>query len=204
MSLICTGTCVTAPNVPASYYDCNSEYLRKFGASKFILQTCDTAWTDILSTSEWSTKIASSDIAASPPGILTIGEPSSDVFVRNGCGRESLGQLTYVITYETYEANAGLTDWSYFNTLFSSAHLYRIMLLDCNGIFHLENDWVAEIAAGTPATIAGTQPGFEFSVTKAPHQIDGDFGNAKWNMEFTIKTPKLIGMALLPGVPALL
>lgn len=204
MSLICTGTCVTAPNVPESYYDCNSEYVRKYGASKFVLQTCDSSWTSILDTTEWTTKITADDIASSPPGILTIGEPSSDVFRRNGCGRETLGQLTYTIDYETYEAAADLDDWAYFNTLFNNAHLYRIMFLDCNGIFHLENEWVAEIASGAPATIAGNNPGFEFSVTQAPVQIEGDSGLSKWKMQFTVKTTKIMGMALIPGVPALL
>jgi hypothetical protein len=202
MSLICSTACGDV-TVQKSYYDCTDEFVRGFGASHFILLDCAEEFTDILDPTEWAAKITANTVHISPPGILTVGAPTSDVYQRNGCGRESLGRLTYQVDFQTYEAEADLGDWRYWNFLFRRAHQLKIILLDCEGNFYMDNNWAAAILIGSaPLTIAGESPGYDFSVTVAPHIAEGEADKAQWVTQFQIKTPDLMGMALLPGVAA--
>jgi hypothetical protein len=204
MSLICSTSCGDAPNLLASYYDCEAEKTRQFGASKFILEKCDNVWTDVLDTTEWTTKITAGDVAVSPPGVLTIGEPTIENITVDGCESTRLGRMIFPVTFETYFVESDLSDWAYWRNLLRNHNFYRMMILDCEEIFRVESNWAVEIAAGSPATVAGEVPGYKFNITSAPHEIEGDARKTKWKIEFEIITRDVLGMAYIPGVPALL
>lgn len=205
MSILCTTTCGTPPKLTLNYYDCTDEYQRDSGANHFILHTCNVAWTDILATAEWTTKVAAGDVEISMPGILTINEPEFTEVQILGCGDTKVFDISYLIDFETYFADAALADWTYWTTLFQRSSLYRITFLDCEGVFYMEPEWAVEVMAGTPATIAGSNPGFKFDITKPPHLVAGEGRMNKWTTQFRVRTgQRIMGQALLPGVAAVL
>lgn len=205
MSLLCTTSCGTPPKLSQGYYDCTAEQFRTAGANQFILHTCNVAWTDLLDTAEWTTKVAAGDVEASMPGILTINEPEFTEVPMLGCGDTKIFDITYLIDYETYFADDTLDDWAYWTSTFQRSSLYRIIFLDCDGVFWMEPDWAVEVKAGTPATIAGEHPGFKFDFTKPPHLVDGEGRMKKWTTQFRVRTgQRIMGQALLPGVQAVL
>lgn len=205
MSLLCGTSCGTPANAPSRFDDCAQDVLREFGANHFVLQTCDSAWTDILDTTEWATKIAANDLAISPAGILTINAPTQEQFELEGCGREAIGKLTYTVDFVTYQTEDDHADWTYFHTLFQSSRSWRIMFVDCNQVWMTDADWAAAvIAAGGvgPVTIAGETPGFEFSVIQAPRWEAGESDYGRWAMQFQIEIRDIIGHCNIPGAYA--
>lgn len=205
MGLLCTTTCGTPPKLSLNYWDCTDENFREAGANHFILHTCNVAWTDLLNPTEWTTKATAGDVEISMPGIVTINEPEFTEVQVLGCGDTKVFDITYLIDFETYFADDALTDWTYWSTLFQRSNLYRITFLDCSGAFWMEPDWAVEVRTGAPATIAGSNPGFSFDVTKPPHLVDGDGRLRKWTAQFRVRTgQRIMGQALLPGVAAVL
>lgn len=204
MALLCPTNCGEPGAISARYDDCSQDVLRDYGFNHFIMMKCDYQFVDILDPEEWETAITAGSILLSPAGTLTIGAPTQDTIEAEGCGRTIPGKLTYQVDFYTYQTATDLSDWAWWNSFFTYYNGWRIMLLDCNGIFHLDNDWVAEINAGTPATLSGATPAMEFSVTQPPRWEAGDGDLGRWAVQFEIKTRKIIGQAYLPGVQAIL
>lgn len=209
MAAICPTDCGVQTLI-STYFDCNDR-TRKYGANHFILLKCDYQFTDISDPSEWTAAIVSGDAAISPPGIVTINAPDANAFVIEGCGRELIGEATYTIDFQTYQVGPNTNnvpdDIVYWRNLFSRHASYRIMLVDCNEIFYLDNGWMdaAIAAAGTPPiTVSGANPGFEFSITQLPFFGAGEEQFGVWQTQFTIKKIGMMEGFLLPGVVAVL
>lgn len=204
MSLICNTTCGSPAKPPLKYDDGCNDILRKFGANVLIFIACDYEFTDILDVAEWTAAIASNDIHVTPAGIVIPQEPSANSFPIEGCGREITGEVEQLIDFETYQTKADLSDHTYFRSLYDDSRAFRVMWLDCNGIFYVENDWADAVAGGAPATVAGGNPGFEFSLSGLPAWVAGEEQKGKWKFQLKIKTSSIAGAALLPGVAAVL
>lgn len=203
-ALLCPTNCGTIADALARYDDCATDVFREFGANHFIIQKCDYEWTDMLSTVEWAAAVVSNDIQISPAGILTINAPTVETFQMEGCGREATGKLTYTVDFTTYQTDAALADYQYWRNLFKNARSYRIFFVDCNQIFFLEEEWAIELEGVAPATVAGGNPGFEFSLPAPPRWEAGENEYGRWAVQFSIKTANLMGQALIPGAYATL
>ena len=202
---LCPGTC-PAPTAITGFYTCTS-VTRKADVKFFILIKCTYQFTDILDTTEWTTGITSGDIVISPPGDLDIPTPTQ-TDVQTTCDTWKTGELTYDLTWTSYEVAAGDTsDIDFYDTIDGEQGLWRIMWLDCNAgdeRFAINRDWAAEIDATAPAavTITGTSPGFPFSVIQKPHFVKGDGGFGTWTMGFRVRPTdnRMIVSRNLPGV----
>lgn len=204
MALLCPTNCGDPGAIAARYDDCSEDVTREYGFNHFILVKCDYEFTDILDPTEWGAAVTAGDILISPAGTLTIAAPTQDTIEAEGCGRTIPGKLTYQVDFYTYQVAADLSDWAYWNDFFNYYPGWRIMFLDCNGFFYIDNAWPGVIGLGSPATIAGETPGMEFSVTQPPRWEAGDGRLGRWAVQFEIKTKKIMGVAALPGVPAVL
>lgn len=209
MALVCNTSCGATPVVPTSFYDGCTDITRTFGFNHFILVQCDYAFTDILDASEWTTAIAADKIHIGPAGNLVINQPTANAVKVEGCGREVLGTSTITVDFTTYQFGgttlANVPDsFQYWKDLLANSTSYRLMFVDCNGLFFVDDDWMAEIGAGTPATIAGSSPGFEFSISGLPAWIAGEEDLGLWSTQFTIKKSGILEAAFLPGVQAVL
>lgn len=201
--LLCDTSCGTPANVPEKYNACIDSF-RKFGSKHFVLIGCDVTWTDILDTAEWTTKIGADDLHASPAGILKINEPTVSSFIVEGTGREATGEAEYLIDYETYQTKSDLSDYTYFANIFDNNKSFYIFFLNGSGEWIIQDDWVTEIAGGTPATISTTSPGFEYSISILPAWVEGENGWGKWKMQFKVKKTGIFRAALIPGAEAVL
>ena len=185
---------------PEKYDDGCTDIFRKFGANHLIFLACDYQFTDMLSTAEWIAAIAAGNIHVSPAGMVLPQEATAPSFVVEGCGREATGEVEQLIDFETYQTKADLSDHAYFQELYANSRSFRLMWVDCNGIFYMEQPWAAEAKLIAPATISGSNPGFEFSLTGLPAWVAGEQQRGKWKFQLKIKTAFIPGAALLPGV----
>jgi hypothetical protein len=204
MSLICNTNCAGTQQPPEKYDDGCTDIFRKYGANHLIFIACDYQFTDMLSPAEWTAAIAAGDIHITPAGMVIPQDPTAATFVVEGCGREALGEVEQVIDFETYQTSADLADHVYYKEIFNNSRSYRVMWIDCNDIFYMETDWAAEAALVAPATIAGSNPGFTFSLSGLPAWVAGENQKGKWKFQIKIKTNAIAGAALLPGVSAVL
>lgn len=203
MSLLCAEDCLTEiGSIPASYHDiCVGDVLRDFGFKQVIWLRCDYEFTDILDPDEWITARDNGDVGISPEGSITINTPTQPTFVIDGCLREKAGQATIPIDYFTYQTADDLSDFDYWKTINSNAASYRIMLVDCNGIFWVSDNFKAAILLGAPAMVAGESPGLEFSITQLPIPQPGAEPTYQiWSMQFQIKISSVPCVSYLPGV----
>ena len=201
MSLLCV-PCDVPVQPPQSFEDCIIE-LRKFGASKFALLACNYEFTDITSPAEWEAAIAAGNIAISPSGVLTIGEPEVTNFVITGCGIEAVGELNYPITFTSYSTKLDLSDYDYMIDLFDRSLSLRLIPIDCNSIFNLTPVWSSAVKNQDSESVtasADQSPGFEFSITSPPSWIEGEGSKGQWSMSFSVKTNKPLNGVYLPGV----
>lgn len=190
--------------LPENYQDCDIEQ-RKRGASRFALVKCDYEFTDILDADEWETAIGANDIAVSPEGIVTINEPSADAYIVTGCGKKKVGEIVYNIQFETFATNKDLSDYDYFIKLFKHFEQYRLVLVDCNEIFHLTPAWASLVKyqdSEAAVIAAETSPGFPFSVITPPFWAEGEGGKGKWTIQFEVITAEPFNGVYLPGVAA--
>lgn len=200
MSLLCPTGCGSIPVVPDSYFSCIDNFY-EYGSAKIVAQKCDATWTDLLSTSEWTTKMGSDTVHILPPGKVTVSEPTQTTFEVDGEGRKAVGEVTYVVDYETYQfGSSAPAACVYWQTIFENTQAYRINWITKGGHFAVDKEWATEIAAGAPATLSGKNPGFEFSLTKVPAVVEGEAGKAKWVCQFEIKYTGVIHYVALPGV----
>lgn len=211
MSAVCSTAFGAPPDVPTSYF-AGTDAFRQFGYNYFILVSCDYQFTDIMDPSEWTTAITANDIHISPPGALIINPPDNPIVQIEGCLRETVGVNTYLVDFATYQFG-GFTDNAsdsakYWRDIFNNAASYHMLILDCNGMFHVADGWMDAIETGTsgasPVTIAGETPGFAFGITQTPTWVAGEADLGTWSTQFSIKKTGVIESALIPGVPAIL
>lgn len=199
MADLCSTTCGTIANVVSSYWDC-TDVFRKCGSNHFILIRCDLQFTDILDPAEWTTRIGENLIHISPPGNFVPQAPTVSPFRVEGCGREVTGVAEYLFDFTTYQTDEGLADYEYWKNLMENSSGYRMILVDCNEIFKLQDDWALAIDGGAPASVSGTTPGFEFSITVPAHEVEGEGEYCVWTTQFKIKKAGGFCARFLPGV----
>jgi hypothetical protein len=209
MSLLCSSDCgeVTVTLNP-NYSPCEFEK-RNWGYSKIVRLKCDTVFTDITDPSEWESKITSGEISVSPVSLVDIGEPTSTVLITSGCGEESPGSQEYPINVESYRTKSDLSDYAFYKELESNITNTRLVLVDCNGIFHLDDDYIAGIRGqgdSNPPDLSVLNPGFAYSLTRVPQfiQQDGPGKTGKWVYNLKIITTGMLDGILLPGVYSVL
>lgn len=199
MSDICSTTCGVQADVIASYWDC-VDVFRDCGWKHFVLIRCDWNPADLLDPAEWAAAVAANLVHLSPPGNFIPQAPTVTPFQIEGCGREVTGVAEYLFDFTTYQTDAALADYTYWKDLFANSASYHMIPVDCNRIFHISDDWAAAVTAGAPATVAGTTPGFEFSVTQVPYQAPGEGDYCVWTTQFKIRKAGVFCGRFLPGV----
>jgi len=201
---LCSTACGSTA-LPTNYFNCVN-VTRKFGYKYFVLMSCDIVWLDILDTAEWSTHIVAGDIICSPPGMLTPVAPDQTL-VDIDCDSKVTTDITYTLDFVTYQSVAGaVTDCDFFQALFNNASAYRLLWFDCipgDERWAVQDDWKTAIAAGAPATVSGTHPGFGFSITQIPFWQAGDGDRGQWVTQFQIEHDGMICNELIPGAAAI-
>lgn len=203
MSLLCAANCQTiVEDVPINYHDiCLGDILRKAGWKQFVLVKCNLQFTDVLDPAEWATHLAAGDVGVSPEGTLNFNPPAQASFPIDGCGRTAPDETSLLIDYFTYQTKEDLSDFVYWKSFFRRAASFRIMPVDCNGIFYVSDNFATAIAAGSPATVAGESPGLEFSVPQIPIPLAGANPNfVSWTTQIQIDIVDVPCGVYLPGV----
>jgi hypothetical protein len=207
MAVLCNLECGETLVKPlADYSECIPKF-RRYGYSHFVLLACDTAFDDITDPLEWEAKVLSDDVHISPRGILNIGQPEGSSFVYDGCGNQAIGSLTYPITFETYMTKDDLSDFLWMENLMDNYQNFRIILRDCNDIFHLEDNFTLALRDGGSSPFAGLtneNPGFVFSITSPPLWEQGEQDNGKWTITFQVIKQGIFRGVFLPGVSPVL
>lgn len=200
MSLLCSTTCGTLPQPPASYFDCTDTF-RDYGANYFALVKCDYVFTDVSDAAEWQAAITSGDIQISPPGEVTIQAPTVTVTEIEGCRREVVGDIQYTIDFTTIQTAADLSDYDYWEDFFSNSSAYRIIIIHCDGRFMLEDEFV-DLLNGDVVTVTGLSPAFEYSVVTVPHIVENtDLRYEQWTTQFRIKRSGRRGILKAASLP---
>lgn len=222
MSFVCP-PCGTAVDVPTSYFGC-LDITRRAGSNHFILIDCETGgatgFGDILDTANWNTHVAANDVHISPPGSVVINAPTATAFTAEGCGRQFVGEATYTIDFTTYQFGADNPDsgaatnpvaidnipdsMHYWCNVFDNASRYRIMFYDCDTqpIYYVDDAYFAEAIAqnGASANVAGSVPGYEFSISVIPHWVAGEQNLGLWTVQFSIVKEGMMKFMFLPDV----
>lgn len=204
MSLLCSTTCGAITSPPASYFDCTDQF-REFGANYFALVKCDYAFTDVTDPVEWGAAITAGSIQISPPGELIQQAPTLTVAEIEGCRREVVGDIAFTFDYTTIQTAADLSDYDYWQDVFTNSAAYRIIPIHCDGRMTMETEFV-DLINGDVVTVTGLNPGFEFSVTVVPHIVENaDLRYEQWTTQFRIRRSGAKGIlkaAALPDVYA--
>jgi hypothetical protein len=205
MSLLCSSDCGEIEvTLEPNFSPCEFEK-RNWGYSKIVRIKCDETFTDITDPEEWAAKIAAGDISVSPISLVNIGEPTSTVLITSGCGEESPGAQEYPINVESYRTKSDLSDYRFYKEVEKNIANTKLILVDCNGIFHLDDDYMAALAAqgdSNPPDLTTLSPGFNYSLTRVPQFIeqDGPGKVGKWVYNLKIITTGMLDGILLPGV----
>jgi hypothetical protein len=203
---LCSTACGEAAALPTNYYNCDDN-TRRFIFKHFVLDKCTTQYDDILDANELADKAAAGEVLISPPGFLTLPAPDQTLVPIDG-DTDVIGDITYTVDFVTYRTSSGnVEDWEFFKALHENHSNYRLRWFDSiNGDerWAMEDDWIAAIAGGAPATVSGTSPGFKFSVTVLPHWTEGEGTKGQFVTQFQIKTSGMISMAMIPGAAAAL
>jgi len=204
MSLLCVADCASVIEaVPTNYHDpCEGDILRKFGWKQFVVVSCDYQFTDLLDTDEWQAARDLGKVGISPEGRLDFNQPNQDSFEIDGCGREVADEAEILIDFGTYQTKDDLSDFDYWKSLYQRHAGYRILPVDCNGIFYISDSYKAALVAGGGAiTVAGESPGLEFSMPRTPMPLAGANPNfVYWTMQLQIKFTDVLCATYLPGV----
>ena len=208
MSLLCVaGDCgVDSSIILPNYHDqCAGDVLRKFGISQFVLVRCDYQFADLMSLVEWGVARDDGNAAISPMGIVSIDEPTQEPFEIDGCRRQVVAETLLPVNYSTYQVDEMLEDYAYWKQFHKVSHLYKIMLVDCNGVFWISDAYGEAIQNPPPVTVTGVSPGLDFSLVRMPLPAIGDNGTHQvWSMQFELRLDAVVCGAYLPGVAALL
>ena len=207
--LLCTSSCGTIGQPPASYWElCDGDVLRKFAFPYYGLASCDLNLADPTSIEDWEAAVTAGDIVLGPRGKIEFTvtpETSSDV---NVCGGDTVISTTYNMTFSTYQATP-IEDARYYYNLLTGHGQYRIFWFDCDGNIWLPKeyaDFVYETNnAGTPVAPVGT-PGFAFTISSPPVPTEGDGQKLVWTFDFQIELSgqELIIYTQIPGLQAAL
>jgi hypothetical protein len=201
MSLLCV-PCDTQASPPVRYQDCEIE-TRKFGFSKFVIIPCDFEFDDVTDPLEWEAGITAEDIGVSPDGILVIAEPDVTSFAATGCGLQLVGEIAYNLTFTTYATKKDLSDHAYWKEFFKNSQQFRIIPIDCNGIFYLSSpfvDFINDQSSSNATAIVGNSAAHEFSVTSPPTWIEGEGGKGQWSVTMQVISSDILTGVYLPGV----
>jgi hypothetical protein len=207
MSQLCSLDCGDLDiTLQPNYSPCEFEK-RDWGYSKLVRIKCDTVFTDIEDPSEWETKILAGDISVSPISIVRITEPTSTVLITSGCGEESFGTNDYNIEVESYRTKSDLSDYAFWKELTNNVVNTRLILVDCNGIFHLNDQYIAGLRGmgdSQAPDLSLLTPGFAYSMIRVPQFIEeeGPGKTGKWVTNLKISVPGMLDGILLPGVYA--
>lgn len=193
MSDICVGC--TPGTIPQQYYDC-VDYFRKIGAKYFALLKCDWVPADITDIAEWQTALANGDVICSPPGSAVINSATFTTFDKDLCGGKANADIFWPVDFTTYQAAADLSDYTFWDAIYSNAASYRLMVVDCNGAWIVSDDY--ETATSAP----GKSPGFAFNMLNIPSPQAGDANLAQWFAQFEIPKEGTLKRRFLPGVAA--
>lgn len=205
MSFLCSDDCGSVEvTLQPNYSPCEFEK-RAWGYSKIVRIKCDITFTDITDPTEWETKIVAGDISVSPISLVEIGEPATTVLITSGCGEESPGSQDYPITVSSYRTKADLSDYAFYKELEANIQNTRLILVDCNGIFHLDDDYIAGLRGqgdSNPPDLTQLNPGFAYSLTRVPQfvQEEGFGKTGRWTYNLKIITQGMLDGILLPGV----
>jgi hypothetical protein len=204
MSLLCSSDCGEVEVVLLPNYSPCEFVKRNWGYSKLIRIKCDEVFADITDPTEWEAKITAGDISVTPISLINIGEPSTTALITSGCGEESPGAQDYPITIESYRTKTDLTDYAFYKELERNIANTRLILVDCNGIFHLNDQYMAGLRMedSNPPDLSTLTPGFEYSLVRVPQFIEqeGPGKTGKWVYNLKIITPGMLDGVLLPGV----
>jgi len=203
MSLLCVDDCTSVLGaIPDNYHDiCLGDVLRKWGFKQFIWVACDYQFTDILDAAEWQTARDNGKVGISPEGTLSFNAPTQDTFVIDGCGREKGSEAVIAIDYTTYQTKEDLSDYTYWKTIYRNSSAYKIIVVDCNGIFWLADSYIEALALGAPVTVLGESPGLDFSMTGIPNPQPGANPVYQvWSMQVQLKLTDVVCAGFLPGV----
>jgi len=202
-NLLCPTACgVTA--LPVNYFSCNN-VTRKFGYKYFVLVKCDYQFTDILDSAEWDAAVISLDVVCSPPGKLIPVAPDQTI-IDIDCDTKITTDITYTLDFTTYQTASGTpVDCDFFKAIFDNSGSYVLTWFDCiagDERWAVQDDWKTQIEAGAPATVSGTNPFFDFSVTQIPFWQAGEGDRGQWITQFQIDHDGMICNALIPGAAA--
>lgn len=198
MGVLCASSCCTTePVVPVSFYDCEIEF-RKYGFGSFLIHACNWNPANITDATEWADAVAAGTVQCSPIGKLTLQQPTQTL-VEVSCDLEVPVDIEYLLDWESFATKGDLSDYTYYKDLFKNAINLRLIPKSCTNEFFMCDEWVE--AVGGTNTVAGSTPGFEFSVSQLPYIIE-ESGQVKWAMQFKIKTSGILCPTYLPGVEA--
>jgi hypothetical protein len=211
MSLLCALDCGEVEvTLNPDYSPCKFER-RDWGYSRLIRIKCDEVFTDINDPEEWAAKITAGAISVSPVGQLNIGEPSFTTLITSGCGEETPGSQEYPLDFTTFRTDKDLADYAFFKEVQDNVQNTRLILMDCNGIFHLSDEYYAGLVGGNgsesqPIDLSTLSPGFNYSLTRVPQFVEnegpGKTGN--WVVNFKIIKQGMFNGIYLPGVPSVI
>jgi len=203
-NLLCSTACGAASALPTNYFNCTTKS-RKYAYKHFVLLKCDYQFTDILDAAEWTAAVVSGDVVISPPGVLTLPTPDQTI-IDIDCDTKLTTDITYTIDFFTYQVSEGdTTDCDFFKVLYDDHTSYVLMWYDCvagDERWAVQDDWRTAIDAGAPATVSGTSPGFDFSVTQVPTWQAGDGDRGQWATQFQMEVDGMICQSLIPGAAA--
>ena len=196
----CCGAAVVAPPVP--YLTCDED-TRSSGIEFFGTIACDYEFTDVTSPAEWTAAIAAGHIQCSPVGNLTVNAPSETIYDVNRCGKKKVIDSETTIDFTTIFVDPDGADFTYFNSLNTSASRLKLFWKDCNGFFYLSNDATDAINGAivdfTTATGAAISAGMDFSITQTPYQADQQ-NTVEWTTQFSISETGVRRGVKLAGV----
>jgi len=176
-----------------------SEKPLESGHARFILLKCDTVFTDVKDPAEWAALLASGGLQCSPKGFLEFGDTSETIVDVDACGDQCVTQTEQPFTFRSYKRACDGTEYKYYEQLFKNSSQYRIIPLDCNGLFNVPTEWADFINGYTDTAPANVSLGFPFSITKMPKPQDNS-GNSEWSVSFNRELDNVCAYVALEGV----
>jgi len=101
-------------------------------------------------------------------------ETSSDV---SDCGGDVVLETTYDVVFETYQTAKDKSDYAYYKAILKTHPNWRLLIFDCDGCVAFNSEFTDAIVNGQ--TYSGN-PGFDFTISSNPDEVEGDAGRVKW------------------------
>lgn len=207
MSLLCCTNC-TGTDAPVSFFDLCNKIKRYAGGECLALIKCDVQIADIRDAAGVQALIDSGDIIATPVGKWELPQPTANILEEaTGCGDDEIESYTYSIPFETPFAAEDGSDFKYFKSLLDSFSQYRAMLIGCDGLVYLSDDYFDDLSGATPTgTVLGASPGLKYSFSIPPYEerIGTAKTTVKWKFELKIENNGLLCAWPLPDVASLM